>query len=137
MIFSLNSPICTTLLNSLKIAFGGVFEICNQISFALILKLAPSTRKATSVQSSKCSGAGNCLVRGRARLADFGFTQETLTHFSKKWPLLDEKNCRQWSYVHQGGKKPISPGSSNNLLVHLLKMDHPNHWKKSPHQHFF
>lgn len=130
MIFSLNCLLCSVLLKGLKIAFVGVFEICNQISFALILKLAPDARKATSVQSSKCSRAANYLARGRARLADFGFIQETLTRFSSKWLLLDEKKkkkkkCTQQSCVHQGGKKPISPGSSNNFLAHVLKMDHP------------
>lgn len=95
MIFSLNCLLCSVLLKGLKIAFVGVFEICNQISFALILKLAPDARKATSVQSSKCSRAANYLARGRARLADFGFIQETLTRFSSKWLLLDEKKKKK------------------------------------------
>lgn len=74
---SLNSLIQTILLKSLKIAFVDVFEICNQISFALILKTAPGARKATSVQSSTGSEAANCLARGRARLADFGLISPT------------------------------------------------------------
>lgn len=108
MIFSLNCLICSVLLKGLKIAFVGVFEICNQISFALILKLAPDARKATSVQSSKCSGAANYLARGRARLADFGFIQETLTHFSSKWLLLDVKKIAQGRAASiREGKKPF------------------------------
>lgn len=98
MIFSLNCLLCSVLLKGLKIAFVGVFEICNQISFALILKLAPDARKATSVQSSKCSRAANYLARGRARLADFGFIQETLTRFSSKWLLLDEKKKKKYAH---------------------------------------
>lgn len=100
----LNGSLCNVLLKGLKPAFDGAFEICNQISFALILKLVPGARKATLVQSSKCSGAANCLAKGCAKLAGFGFIQETLTHFSSKRLLLDEMKCTRETCVHRGGE---------------------------------
>jgi len=102
VIFSLNGPICTVLLKGLKIAFVAVFEICNQISFALILILAPGARKATS----KCSRAANCLVRGRVRLADFGFIWEMFIHFSSKRPLLHKKTPHTVE-LHPSGREKI------------------------------
>lgn len=74
--------ICIVLPKGLKIAFVHVFERCNLISFAPIPNLAAGAwKKKASVQASKCSGAANCLARGLAGLAGFGFVWEMLTHF--------------------------------------------------------
>lgn len=111
----------TTLLKGFQIAFVCVFEIRKLISFALILKLVPGARKASSVQTSKCSRETNCLARGLIGLTDFGFVQEMFSYLSMRWLLLDKENTCM-TEMHPSGreKKPTklsSPGSSNDFAI--------------------
>lgn len=94
----------TTLLKGFQIAFVCVFEIRKLISFALILKLVPGARKASSVQTSKCSREANCLARGLTGLADFGFVQEMFNYLSMRRLLLDKENTCMME-IHPSGRE--------------------------------